>query len=253
MGEKRQERFSSHKKRPLACARRETGDWGQSAPKTQSRAHAPELKTVWSITSSESYYFITLAVYCPIEDRAIGQCKKIMTNGQTPCVSREKSAARQNWRDATYSPSVARATIVARVHGGAEPRHLAERLPYGRGRDAPCRAQGTDAAETHGQAQAQNDIPIAGRESGANDRPKRAGTRPHRYAVAPKGDRSPQAIKTGQAVPEFTAARPATYVPLTKAVPEFTAARPLWPYPLGVREGAGGVGGGLAGRTLGRS
>ena len=132
-----------------------------------------------------------MAVYRPIEDRAIGYCKKIITNGQTPCGSREKRAARQNWRDATYPPSVARATIVARVHGGAEPRHLAERLPYGRGRDAPYRAQRTDATETHGHAQAQNDIPIAGRESGANDRPKRAGTRPPWYAVAPNGERSP--------------------------------------------------------------
>lgn len=120
--------------------------------------------------------------------------------------------------------------------------------------DTPTyRAGVTEEPETRAQAGATEQIPITGRESGANDRPKRAGTRPHRYALAPNGERNPQAIKTGQAVPEFTAARPATYVPLTKAVPEFTAARPLWPYPLGVREGAGGVGGGMAGRTLGRS
>lgn len=183
--------IATKRKRSLACARRETGARGQSAPETDSRAHAPELKAVWSITSSVSDYFVTMAVYCPIEDRAIGHCKKIITNGQTPCGSREKSASRQNWRDATYLPSVARAPSGAGVHGGAEPRHHAERLPHGRGRDAPCRAQGTDAAETHGQAQAHNEIPIAGRESGANDRPKRAGTRPPWYAVAPKGDRSP--------------------------------------------------------------
>lgn len=161
-----------------------------------------------------------MAVYCPIEDRAIGHCKKIIMNGQTPCGSREKRAARQNWRDATYLPSVARAPTGAGVYGGAKPRHLAERLPYGRGRDAPYGAQRTDAAETHGQAQAQNDIPIAGRESGAHDRPKRAGTRPRRYAVAPMdGMGSVEIVGT----------------------------------PSGRARGSGGVGGGLAGWTRGRS
>ena len=182
---------ATKRKRSLACARRETGDWGQSAPKRDPRAHAPESKEVCSITSSESDYFIAMAVYCPIEERAIGHCKKIIMNGQTPCGSREKRAARQNWRDATPLPSVARAPSGAGVYGGAKPRHHAERLPDGRGRDAACRPQGTDAAETQAHTQAHNDISLIGRESGANDRPKRAETRPPWYAVAPKGDWSP--------------------------------------------------------------